>query len=45
MTRVETRARCSEGGRKAGVGGMSAVPAVRSEIRRFMAGMSGSIRT
>ena len=44
MARVDIRARCWEGGRKAGVGGLSAVPAVKSEISRFMAGISGIIR-
>ena len=40
MAKVDTRARCCEGGRKAGIGGLRAVPAVKSETSRLMAGMS-----
>ena len=43
-TKVDTRARCCDGGRKAGIGGSSPVPAVRRDIRRLSAGISERIR-
>ena len=44
MAKVAAKARCCDGGRKAGVGEWKVFPAVTSEIRRFRAGMSNRVR-